>query len=188
MLASEPGRDLSRAVLQPLAATQPEALNNIFAILEAEAEEQLRAEGARGLTHERLLELRYHGQSAALHLPGGELEPGALEEAFHRAHERSSGHRLPLPVELVNLRLRSRGAAPLRGLSPAGGQVQPKAAETFNAPGEGAVSLLRREDLTPCARLQGPLVVQETAATCWVARGWTLTMDEWGNLRLQQSS
>ena len=41
-----------------------------------------------------------------------------------------------------------------------------------------------RRDLAPGHELPGPAVVLEYSSTTWVPDGWTLTVDEWGNLHL----
>src|SRR5438876_8909506 len=70
------------------------------------AERDLRREGVRPATVERLLEVRYAGQAYEVSVP----YRAGWERAFHRAHARLVGHADPRrPVEVVTLRVRARG-------------------------------------------------------------------------------
>ena len=187
MLASEPGRDLSRAILQPLSALDDTGLADGFAALEAAAATQLVAEGidAGDITFRRQLELRYLGQSSGIVLP---FTPGQDHAAaFHEAHERASGHRLEQVVELVNLRLGARAMAPVTSMEPlhtARGAVVSK--EVYMADLKGTVPVFERRTLPAGFTAPGPAIVAEKAATSWIAPGWRMQLDEWGNLGLKK--
>jgi len=187
MLASEPGRDVSQALLEPLAGVDEARLMERFARLERIAGQQLEAEGVApgDIRHRRQLELRYRGQNATFVL---DFAPGSDHaEAFHEAHEAASGLRLEQAVELVNLRLSARAPAPVR-------DIEPVAANTARTGGQQVymtdlkrpVPLLERESLAPGFRIDGPAIVTEKAATSWIGPGWSLEVDDWGNLRLQR--
>jgi N-methylhydantoinase A len=180
MLASEPGRDLSRAVLEDISGLGDPALERMFGELQAEAEAQMREAGhdVGALRYRRQLEMRYRGQSAALVLP---FEPGQDHAgAFHGAHFEATGHQLELAVELVNLRLGARAAAPLSSLP----KAAPDPGEARAAGSQGEVVVYRREQFDPASLVEGPAIIAEMAATTWVAPGWRARADEWGNLRL----
>lgn len=190
MLASRPGRDLSRAVLKTLDACAAEGLQNDFEALRQEAEQALAAEGitAENLEHRRQLECRYLGQSEGLMLPWCELDK--LEESFHLAHERASGHRLDRPVELVNLRLFSRGPAPVDDLHetlPTETDA-PEAGTVYLPDMDQSVPVISRATLGDGATLQGPCIITDMAATTWVAPGWHASPDQWGNLVLHHKA
>jgi N-methylhydantoinase A len=112
MLVSEPGREVSRAILKPLAALTDVDIKTQFRALEKESLGQLIDEGcvAEEIRFRRQLELRYKGQSAAIPVPW--IPGDQHEEKFHQAHKKASGLRLTHPVELVNLRLGARFDAP----------------------------------------------------------------------------
>lgn len=185
MLASEPGRDFSRAVLELIERFPGENIEAGFAVLEQRAAAQLQAEGiaAREIRYQRNLELRYRGQNESLSL---DYEGGADHVGlFHAEHERVSGHRLDLPVELVNLRLSARAPAAMQHLD------KLESVESNPVPGEGfatdlgqVVRIWDRECLPPGFSTKGPAIIKEHAATTWLAPGWDLEVDEWGNLRL----
>jgi N-methylhydantoinase A len=187
MLASEPGRDLSRALLEPLSGFDDEELVRQFSELEGEALSQLAAEGVDkdDVTCRRRLEVRYLGQSSGIVLA---FEAGASHaEAFHAAHESASGHRLDQVIELVNLRISARAPAPVTALNPipeTNSDPEPRMA--YMADLKKTVPVLDRETLGPGHVMQGPAIVTEKVATSWIAPGWRMGVDKWGNLRLKR--
>jgi len=185
MLVSEPGRELSMAVLKPLAGLADEDIGQWFRTLEEDARGQLVNEGcdAQDVRFRRRLQLRYSGQSATIAIDWS--AGGAHEAEFHLAHQKASGLRLPHPVELVNLRLSARAPAVMKSIdvrhavrkAETGGEAfVPELAEK--------VPVRPRPGLAPGASLEGPLLITESAATAWIKTGWVVTMDEWGNLLL----
>ncbi len=188
MLAARPGRQLSRTRLMLLEGADDAWLQ--------EALEQLAREGAAVLEEEGVaaeeievvlsLDLRYHGQSYTLNLPwqGSVAE---VEEAFHQAHHRRYGHRMALPVELVNLRVAVRGRALPVSLEKREASAHCEPAGRVEVAGEPEpVPHWERARLAPGQRLDGPAVITETVATTWLARGWRCLVDEVGNLLLER--
>src|SRR5439155_35316 len=104
VLAAEVVRDHGRT-LRAVAPTGG-VLERGFRALARAAERDLRREGVRPATVERLLEVRYAGQAYEVSVP----YRAGWERAFHRAHARLFGHADPRrPVEVVTLRPRARG-------------------------------------------------------------------------------
>jgi N-methylhydantoinase A len=188
MLASEPGRDLSRAILAPLADLADPDIIAEFAGLEDAAGAQLAAEGvaAGAISFRRQLELRYLGQSAGIVM---DFEPGGDHaEAFHEAHRAASGHRLEQVIELVNLRLSARAPAPVTNMRKARAvrsSAHPK--QLYMADLKCTVAVHDRDHLGRGLVLEGPAIVTEKVATSWIAPGWVMRVDDWGNLRLQRA-
>ena len=190
MLVSEPGRELSQAVLSPLADLPDIEIGRRFEALETDALNQLRAEGCQTDTvvFRHQLELRYQGQSATI---GVDWVVGGEHEAnFHQAHTRASGLRLPHVVELVNLRLSARGPAALTSIN-----IQNDAAESgtsasvFMPELDCEVQVRHRDHLEIDRQQNGPLILVEAAATAWVKRGWSrVRADQWGNLLLHRNA
>ncbi len=188
MLASRPGRELSRAVLSEVRTLDDASLASGFAELEALAAGELEREGVapRAIRFRRRLELRYRGQSGGL---VSDFVPGADHaEAFHERHRQRYGHRLQHAVELVNLRLAAAAPAPLASLSP----LPPRAGlavarQVPMAELDGPVAVVERASLADGDRLEGPAIIVEPDATAWVPPGWRLRADAWGNLRLRCS-
>ena len=187
MLAARPGRQLTRTHLALMSA--------LTAAEVAQALEELAQQGRRALAEEGvedaqcqiepLLDLRYRGQSETLEVPWrGDLQQA--EAAFHLAHERRHGHRLELPVELVNLRVAVRGPALPVTLAPgpSGTPKGPRARVTV--PGLAApVAHWERHALVVDQVIEGPAIISETVATTWLAPGWRLRVDHLGNLHLE---
>jgi N-methylhydantoinase A len=186
MLVSEPGRELSQAVLMPLAGISDEDIGRRFGVLEADAVAQLSNEGcaSKSVVFRHQLELRYKGQSATI---GIEWSAGGDHEAlFHKAHAKASGLQLPHPVELVNLRLSARAPAVLKSIDihETGGHIA--AAEMIHMPELGyEVPVRQRQSAHAGESLQGPLLFTESEATAWIKPGWIAAPDEWGNLLLK---
>ena len=189
MLVSEPGRELSQAVLAPLAELTDADIGRRFGALETEARAQLADEGyaSEHLKFRRQLELRYTGQSATIGIDW--LSGGKHEVSFHLAHEKASGLCLPHQVELVNIRLGARAPAVLDSLNmhrESGGST---AGTTIHMPEiSSEVTLLNRHALQAGSELHGPLLLSESSATSWIKPGWTVIPDEWGNLLLHRQS
>ncbi len=188
MLVSEPGRELSQAVLLPLTDLPDSEISWRFAMLEAEARAQLQAEGCHSdsIVYKRQLELRYRGQSATLSINW--VDGGAHEENFHEAHARASGLRLPHAVELVNIRLSARAPAALDSIDFQHSDGEGSSSESVFMPELGCeVGLRQRSSLEPGTLLQGPLILVEAAATAWIKPGWSVKTDQWRNLLLQRT-
>ena len=189
MLAARPGRQLSRTRLMLLEGADDAWLQ--------EALEQLAQEGAAALEEEGVaaeeievvlsLDLRYHGQSYTLNLPWqGSVRN--VEEAFHQRHRERYGHRMELPVELVNLRAAVRGGVlPVRLAPLAEGSAAGEAGRVRVAGIGEPVAHWRRDALPPGSVIEGPAIVTETVATTWLAPGWRCEVDAVGNLLLEQT-
>jgi len=172
-------------------------LDAIWTGMEADAREQLAAEGFTGASARvrRWVDLRYHGQSFELTLPVAAMHIDAraiaeLEEAFGREHERTYGHRAgpAEPVELVNLRVvadgipeRSRVPDRLR-IDRTGDPLSGRRAYFGPADGWLDTPVLRRPDLT--APRPGPCIIEEYDATCLVPPRAEAALDDFGNIVL----
>lgn len=187
MLSSEPGRELSRAVLRNVQDLDGQFFVDLFGQLAREAVTQLEQEGVDGaeIRYRRRIELRYRGQSSALLL---DYQPGEDHaEKFHQAHQALSGHRLDLEVELVNLRLGGRGNPVMASLEPIespAASVQGK--KTFMAERKGMIDVYDRSKLGAEQSVVGPAIITESGSTAWIAPGWQASMDPWGNLLLKR--
>lgn len=188
MLVSEPGRDLSAAILTVLESIDDQEIGRQFSRLEDIAAEQLLAEGCarQDLTFSHKLELRYLGQSATIAIDWVEGHDHGGQ--FHAEHEKISGMALPHAVELVNIRLSARAPAVRKTLGVR--DERPSKPAQLNTQGLSEVEApsCERENLRPGMRLQGPLILTEPAATSWIKTGWSVEVDPWGNLMLSHDS
>ncbi len=187
MLVAPPGRQRSRTLARPLHELEAEAVE---ALVEELAEQARRELAQEGIPEERITvqpsaDLRYQGQSFTLNLPWTGLAD--LAGAFARAHQARYGHVLPLPVELVNLRVAVRGPAPevsLSTLPPHRPAADKPHRHTRVAGVAGAVPVFRREDLGAGFTVEGPALITETVSTTYLAPGWRLTVLPQGHLHL----
>ena len=187
MLVARPGRQLSRTRIGRLDAIDVGEIESVLAELREQGSEGLQREGFGDADCEAIasVDLRYAGQSYTLNVPW--RDPAAACEDFHRLHQELYGHRLDLPVELVNLRQWVR--APDVGLR------LPEIARTPLARPFGQCGLVGldepvaqfwRGELAAGQVLEGPVLISEEVATSWVAPGWSVRVDPVGNLRLSR--
>ena len=92
-----------------------------------------------------------------------------------------------MTVELVNIRLGARAKAAMGTLEKfAANTVASEPKKTYMADLKGMVPVHERQKLVQGVALQGPAIITETAATSWIAPGWSASLDQWGNLKLSQ--
>jgi N-methylhydantoinase A len=190
MLASRPGRQLSRTWLGLLDERSDVQIEAQLSALARQGVESLVREGADrdGLGIRFSLDLRYRGQSHTLNVPWtrGREEARA---AFGHRHEHRYGHRLDLPVELVNLRAAVFAPAPQPVFDPPHGEDGGSSpAHRVRVHGiDGPVPVFRRAGLALGTEIRGPAIIAETVATTWLAPGWRCEVDPMGNLLLDGS-
>ena len=187
MLVAPPGRQLSRTWLMDLASLRDADVRTALERLTSEALASLEGEGVPrdACKVQGSVDMRYAGQSYTLNVPWTDIEEVA--ERFHVLHAQRYGHRMDLPLELVNLRVSVRGG----GLS-----VQPASPETGGsakpfthvcAHGVGDVlPCYSRSGLGVGQEIEGPALIVEQVATIWLAAGWYGRMDSVGNLVLER--
>jgi N-methylhydantoinase A len=190
MLTAPRGRQLSRTFQGLLEEMPAEVIETELAQLLEQGERSLTQEGVAKaeITARPSLDLRYHGQSYTLTVPW-RVESGCLgsAEAFHLAHQERYGHRLDLPVELVNLRLQLQGPQPELPLALLEAEAPALPSGRTNLHGvEGAVEVWARDTLTPGMALQGPALITEQVSTTYLASGWSCLIDPHGNLLLNR--
>ena len=183
MLATAPGRQLSRSVLTRLSDMSESDILLGF--------EELKQQGVLSLQDENItadqvnalysLELRYQGQSNTLNLEWTSIEQSI--EAFHNLHESRYGHRLDVAVELAGIRVSLIAESlpvnfqkTLTKTYPAGSNIS----------SSDQVPLYDREHLAVGQRLNGPAIIIEDVATTWLAQSWQAEVDNSGNLILDK--
>jgi N-methylhydantoinase A len=188
MVVTPPGRTLTRTRLGLLDQASDLEIESALTDLAELGIAELEQEGLTrdALRVERSLDLRYRGQSHTLNLPWTQL--AETIESFHGHHRERYGHRLDLPVELVNLRVRVRGPIP--------DLVLPRTTEFARRPPAARanadrcptqVARLSREDLGRGRELSGPAIIADALATTWLAPGWRARLDHVGNLMLERA-
>ncbi|OIQ50922.1 Acetone carboxylase beta subunit [Pseudodesulfovibrio hydrargyri] len=191
MLMADVVKDYSRTVMRPAGEFSGQAMEASFAELERDGLAELAAEGVpeERVVHERFLDMRYQGQSFEIVVPFGP----DMAERFHALHEKRYGYRnADKPVEVVNVRLRSRGIADGKKPEPGEARGEEVAAEALlgsqRAVFDGAAvtaAVLERSALMPGNRFTGPAIVTEYTSTIVVPPGAEVRVDPWSNLVME---
>jgi N-methylhydantoinase A len=188
MLATRPGRELSRTWQGVLSERDKSGITEAFGELECKAVDELLKEGIarEELECDYSLDLRYRGQSNTLNVAWQDMD--ACESAFHLQHEMRYGHRLDVPVEMLNLRVRVRAAATRLSLKQQESRRE-KQMSGVEMPGyDTPVRSIERAALQPGDRIEGPALILEEVSTTWLSDGWHCLVDPCGNLLLEQGS
>jgi N-methylhydantoinase A len=199
LLISDAAYEEGVSAVRPWAEVDPADLTERFETMEAEGRERLASEGygPDRRRFERAVDLRYRGQSFDLRvsMPEGRLDAESLRAAadrFHERHERRYGHASPNePVELVTVRLRSRGVVDPPTLSVAEGngtdaEATPRTTRPATFGGEtNETPVYDRETLEPGTELDGPAVVEGVESTAVVPPGAGAHVDDSGNVVIE---
>lgn len=196
LLLADVRREIIHAL--PMSGTQDWAAPEVqerfrarFSVLEAQAAREMAREGfGEARWHgERLLDLRYVGQSSELRIPmAGQDDLTATIETFHRAHRARYGHADSRePVEAVAARvvaLVPTDTFTLHTEMPEGEGALPEETEVYCSSGWTRAALYTRDRIGKNHPLVGPAIVVQEDATTFVEPGWRARHDDMGNLRL----
>ena len=194
ILVSDVVKDYSRTVLWRVADQLPfQRLDQEFALLQEQAQEDFRAEHWQGsLEHRLSVDVRYRGQGYELNT----LYTRGLRDAFRREHERRYGYSYAKrEIELVTLRLRSSmksaqaesaGARMDLGARPVTGSVE-RVPVVFNAR-KLRTTIYDRDSLPPGKKLTGPAIVTEYSATTVIPVGKQFWIDHQRNLVIKMKT
>ena len=189
VLAADVIKDQSRTVMLEVGRDIKAALEHAFTRMEEEAHLTLLREGfpkARQ-RHERLLAVRYKGQSFELEIK----YTNNIARSFHRAHNSRYGYaQTNNVIEVVSARLRSVGV--VRKIHE---RRQPFTRKKLVDPAhyskayfgdrEMRAAVYRRENLAAGMRLRTPCIVTEYSATTLVPATASAEVDEYLNLIIQ---
>lgn len=186
MLLADVTRHYSCSVLRRSESVQAGELDALFTPLDAQAREELTAEGFSGpsLQLQRSLDVRYVGQSYEIAVP---VTPDYRGE-FDRAHARLYGYANPSrSIEIVNLRLVATGVTAKPRLPAVTIDRPTTAVPDHIAPaqfgGRRLPTAFFRWDHLPAGSVgEGPAVVAGGQATAVVPPKFRFRIDEWGNL------
>lgn len=192
-LASDVVKDFSRTVMLEARKESEAKIERAFLEMEREARAALISEGFNSSQqrHERLLAVRYQGQSFELEIKW--KRGGRIASDFHEAHRARYGYAQEANrVEVVSLRLRSSGVVEkLRAerVSRTTGKsvtAHPHGfAKVYFAEVATRARIYKRDELRPSARLQSPCVVTEYSATTLIPPDARVQLDEHGNLIIE---
>ena len=154
---------------------------------------------------ERAIEMRYWGQSFELSVPAPDRKDidtdwmSELIESFHESHNSAYGFRADdEPVELVNLRLTTVGkiARPqlrkldiispdiksaIKGQRPVYFAIDSSQGDVINT------TVYNRQKLPPRSTFNGPAIVEEPDCTTVIQPSWSVTVDDFGNLLVENN-
>ncbi|WP_314165793.1 hydantoinase/oxoprolinase family protein [Sulfuriflexus sp.] len=189
MLAAPRARQLSRTLNGRLTEIATEVIDAHIQELVGQGRQSLLAEGVpeTDLQIDAAVDLCYRGQSYTFTVAW--QGHARSSEAFHAAHKDRYGHRLDLPVELVNVRVGLRGPEPepvLQALEASGAALASNQVAVFGE--AGSVPVYARETLAAGQALQGPGLITETVSTTWLARGWQASVHKSGSLLLSKEA
>lgn len=190
------------SVLQPYDDALPRRLKNRIQSMISAAIDQVRSQGIESerITHVPTLDLQYEGVETTLNVP---LKGGHdLRQEFEDQHLRLFGFIKPdQPLEVVNLRLETRGATTKPEETAANtGEEQshpPQPMDSvmvaFEQTSEDGMSDLKpiptpiyqRTHLRPGSEVEGPALIVEDVSTVVVDPGWRANVDAHGHLLLE---
>jgi len=196
LLAAGETHDAVRTVTQPLADSDPDAIEAVY----DELIESVRSDASdpAAATIERAADCRYDGQSFELTVPVEEFSREAVAEAFDAAHERAYGYSLDAPVELVNLRVTATidGDPPAITYEGAGDAVVGSREAIFpesdpatsDATARQSATVYDRSILAANATIDGPAILEQAESTAVVPPGWRGRVRTDGALVMQRAN
>ncbi|HEX8650412.1 MAG TPA: hydantoinase/oxoprolinase family protein [Pyrinomonadaceae bacterium] len=192
-LASDVVKDWSRTLMLEATLNHRAHLERAFREMEREARTALRREGftLERQRHERMLGVRYKGQSFELEIRWN--DKGDVARDFHRAHRARYGYaQVANTVEIVSARLRSTGIVDelrkerAQRIGRKGETASPHAhAMIYFTSVEKRAALYRRDDLPAGARLRSPCIVTEYSSTTLIPPGARAIVDGYGNIIIE---
>ncbi|MEF9945787.1 MAG: hydantoinase/oxoprolinase family protein [Lachnospiraceae bacterium] len=200
MLMTDIRHDYIQTKISRLAETSPEELNAMWQQLCTQAKEQFAKEGVPedGMVYQFIADMRYMGQEHTVKvtvppIPWTQEIKTEIANRFHQAHEHFYTFRLEdTPTEIVNLHLVAYGRLEKPSLAPISKQPekeQPVSKEMrkvyFTEEGWIDTPVYERSTLLWGATLQGPVIVEEEAASTVVGEGQKLSVDRYGNLIIE---
>lgn len=168
-------------------------IQHAFHEMQREARAALKHEGFSRdeQQHERILAVRYLGQSFELEIPFS-AEKSVADE-FHLAHRARYGYAQQAnTVEIVSARLRSTGLVNQAKMKKRQHQTRAgkiakarRKAAVYFANGRAQAAVYARDELAPGARLETPCIVTEYSATTLIPHDAKAVIDNEGHLVIE---
>ena len=199
-LSADVRNDYVKTLHLRLGHARIEDLRQAYAELRERAEAWLLHEGPNVLDRRFLYsaDMRYQHQAFEIELS---IEPRWLQsgdftpilEAFHGYHDQLYGHADPKePVELISVHVRVAGTTPKPKASPVGaaqGAAPPTGHREILSRGHRQRAAVHdRGRLLAGQTLAGPAIVEQDDTTVFVPRGFTGTVDAFGNITITASA
>jgi N-methylhydantoinase A len=200
LVMSDVKHDYVQSKMQPMSELSAEAVNRMFARLEALAAEELRDDGFAPdrIRIERALDMRYAGQGYEITLPcdATVLHSAGLDglrHQFDQQHRAMFGHMAPeQAVEVVSYRVRGLGLVPpveLPRFKSTGATLADAQRDTRRVRFDGRdveCPVYQRERLDVGLTLRGPAILDQFDCTTVIHAGQSARVDEWKNLIVTQ--
>lgn len=198
MLMTDLRHDLIWTSVMRTDALARDGLDRIWGTLQGEATGYFDRQGVTRarLAFHRYADMRYAGQehTVKVPVPAGAMDRaavGEIEKRFHGLHEQHYTFRLSSPIEFVNFHLTTFGTVDKpkvrrrRGGGTARAAAKGKREVDFDAHGRLEARLYERSALGPGAKVKGPAIIEEPAATTVLFPGQRAEADRFGNLIIE---
>lgn len=190
MIMADVIKDYSFTIMKNRLNVTADELSTLFQDLEKSGLDDLSKERIpqENVSLERYLDMRYEGQSHEIIVPFG---PDYIDR-FHRLHEKTYGYQNEdKMVEIVNIRLRARGAPEKPQFRKAKEMKDLPLGEAFLEEREvvfdGKVTktkIIARDKLLSGNRIHGPAILVEYSSTIVIPPFAEASVDEYGNIIL----
>lgn len=200
MLMTDVRHDYIQTNIRRMNEVSAEELNDMWEGLLSQAQEQFEKEDIpkENIVCNYIADMRYMGQEHTVKvnvppIPWSEETKEEIIQRFHDTHEHFYTFRLTdTPTEIVNLHLVAYGRLTkpeLAKIPPQEGPVENAKKEIrkvyFAEDGWMDAPVYLREKLGRGAVLDGPVIVEEAAASAVAAKGQRITVDDYGNLIIE---
>lgn len=200
MLMTDVRHDYIQTNIRRMNEVSAEELNDMWEGLLSQAQEQSEKEDIpkENIVCNYIADMRYMGQEHTVKvnvppIPWSEETKEEIIQRFHDTHEHFYTFRLTdTPTEIVNLHLVAYGRLTkpeLAKIPPQEGPVEDAKKEIrkvyFAEDGWMDTPVYLREKLGRGAVLDGPVIVEEAAASAVAAKGQRITVDDYGNLIIE---
>lgn len=200
MLMTDVRHDYIQTNIRRMNEVDAGELNDMWSGLIRQAEDQFAREG---IAKEQMMchfiaDMRYMGQEHTVKVkvppvPWNEETKTEIIRRFHETHEHFYTFRLPeTPTEIVNLHLVAYGRLTKPELAELPPQTEPLEAACkeirevyFAEEGWVRTPVYDREKLGSGAVLNGPVIIEEAAASAVALKGQRVTVDRYGNLIIE---
>ena len=196
LLVADFKNDYARTAIQKAPNYDSRAMEQVYRVLEEEAEQWLESESVPADRREirRSADLRYahQGFEVTVEFAGRTVDASRLEatiQGFHGEHRRLFGFSLDQPVEIVTLRVTAFGhldsvsMVPLsRDLgAPSEALMGQRPVYFGDAGGFVPCDIIDRARLGPGSTVDGPAILENVDSTVVIDPGWQARIDDYGN-------
>lgn len=200
MLMTDVRHDYIQTNIRRMNEVSAQELNRMWDSLIVQADEQFQREGVAKdhVVYHFIADMRYMGQEHTVKvnvppLPWTQESKEEIIRCFHETHEHFYTYKLlETPTEIVNLHLVAYGRLDKPELAKIAPQTDSlesafleKRSVYFTEDGWMETPVYSREKLGSSVVFDGPVIIEEAAASTVVAKGQRLTVDIYGNLVIE---